>query len=739
MKSIGIILLTTVLTAVTPSALATTGSHPVATGSGLERTGNGLVATRSGLGLTRSGEAKGGATLLSPKSDPIATRSHAVIASQRSDSTGTRSDASGLDQTLSDAVVSVQRRGTTRLGGVENGSLIPRTELFKAACCNLGESFVTNPSVDVAYNDATTGAQQIKLLGLAGTYVQMLTENLPDFRGAAAPYALGYVPGAWMKAIQVSKGSASVKNGYESITGQINVDYKKPEDEQGAEVNLYGNSMGRIEANADANLHLGNGLSTELLLHHENDLADHDDNDDGFMDKPRVEQYHVQNRWLWKRDRYIFHGGLTALKEIRRSGQMHATDGEARGRYDIALRSHRYSAYAKNAFILNSDNGTNIALMASASMHQLAAGYGLKAYRVNEKNLYASLMFETSYAQVHNFSLGLSLNHDYLGQDVRLEGDIALPLTTQNERETTPGGYFQYTLNLSRLTAMAGARIDHSSLHSTFVTPRFHVKYRPTDRLTLRASAGKGYRTVHALAENNYLLASSRHLVVDNLRQEAAWNYGFSAAIDVPLFGRTLKLNAEYYYTHFSDQAVIDYDTDRSVIKISNLNGKSYSHTLQVDATYAVVRGLDVTAAWRYNDVRTTYGDALRSKPLTSRYKGLLTASYKTPLGLWQIDATLQLNGGGRLPDPYTMADGTASWPRRFHAYEQVSAQLTRWFRHWGVYVGGENLTAFKQRQPIIAADEPWGKDFEPTLVWGPVDGLKVYAGVRINIGRDSF
>lgn len=664
-----------------------------------------------------------------------------VDASVRSEEKSSRvveTDTIDSEKELSDVVVTTRRAGITRMSGAELGSIINRDELFKAACCNLGESFTTNPSVDVTYSDAATGARQIKLLGLSGTYVQMLLENIPDLRGVAAPYALGYVPGPWMKSIQVSKGAASVKNGYESITGQINVEYKKPDDEQGAEVNLYGNSKGRIEANLDANVHLNEHLSTEILLHHENNLADHDSDGDGFMDMPQVEQTNIQNRWKLKQGRYLFHGGLTALKEYRHSGQMHSHSETEMGKYSIRINTERYSAYAKNAFIINPDNGTNIALMTSGSIHQADALYGLKGYRANQKNLYASLMFETNLAKLHNISLGLSFNHDYVGQDVRYNANEQYQAA--DEKETTPGAYVQYTYTLgSTLTAMAGLRIDHSSKYGTFLTPRFHLKYMPCDVVSIRISAGKGYRTVHALAENNFLLASGRQLLIDPLKQEEAWNYGLSTALNIPLLGHTLKLNAEYFYTHFVQQAIVDYDTDKSLIRITNLSGKSYSHTFQIDATYPLFQGMTMTAAWRLNQVKTTYGEILKEKPLTNRYKGLITASYKTPLGIWQFDATLQLNGGGRLPDPYTLSDGSLSWARRYHAYEQLSAQLTRWFPHFSVYIGGENLTNFKQRHPILGSDNPWSSDFEPTLVWGPVEGAVIYAGIRINIGRNSF
>ena len=630
-------------------------------------------------------------------------------------------------QNLQNITITSRRAGTRRVSGPANAQLIMRDELFKAACCNLGESFTTNPSVDVNYSDAATGAKQIKLLGLSGTYVQMLTENLPNFRGAAAPYSLDYVPGPWMNSIQVSKGSSSVRNGYESITGQIDVEYLKPDNDEGVTINLFGNTESRLEVNADANIHLDDKLSTEVLAHYQDEFSHHDVNKDGFQDQPNVRQWNLQNRWKWKGDYYIFHGGISMVKEKREGGQTHHTAPDVHHLYQIGIETDRYEGYMKHAFILNPENGTNIAVMGNASMHLLDANYGEKRYSVNQKNAYAQLLFETNFTKQHNLSVGLSLNHDYLGQDL-----FNVQLSRLNEKETTPGAYAQYTYNLNdKVVAMAGMRVDHSSRYGTFVTPRFHLKLVPNEIVNLRLSAGKGYRTVHALAENNNLLASGRQLVIDDLKQEQAWNYGVSTSFYIPLFGKTLKLNAEYYHTHFSEQAVIDYDTNASVIHITNLDGESYSNTFQVDATYPVVQGLELTAAWRWNDVKCTYGGQLMEKPLTSRYKGLVTASYKTPLGLWQFDATLQLNGSGRMPTPVN-----GLWDERFHAYEQVSAQITRWFRHFSIYIGGENLTGFRQKQTIINAAEPFSSSFDPTMVWGPVHGAMFYAGVRINFGR---
>lgn len=640
----------------------------------------------------------------------------------------------------------VSRKLTTMKlrNSVMNEDIISSDELCRAACCNLGESFVTNPSVDVSYSDAATGAKQIKLLGLSGTYVQMLTENIPNYRGAAAPYGLGYVPGPWMNSIQVSKGTSSVKNGYEALTGQINVEFKKPqaEDADWVSGNLFASTTNRYEANADASVKLSERWSTMLLAHYENETKAHDANNDGFADIPQVEQYHFFNRWAYMGDRYIFQGGIKALTEDRMGGQvshgMSAEENSHEDPYKVNIQTDRYEAFAKNAFIFNKEKNTNLALMVSGTLHNQDAMYGRKFYDVDQQNVYASLMFETELTKMHSLSTGLSYNYDGYDQRYRLTNNISDGSNKGYDRESVAGAYAQYTLNWNdQLTFMAGLRADHSNLHGFFVTPRTHLKYAPNEYVNFRVSAGKGYRTNHVLAENNFLMASSRAiLIADNLDQEEAWNYGASASTYLPLFGKTLNVNAEFYYTDFLKQVVVDMDTDPHKVAFGNLDGRSYSKVFQVEASYPFFTGFTLTAAYRMTDAKTTYGGKLLEKPLTSKYKGLVTASYQTALGLWQFDATLQLNGGGRMPTPYTLADGASSWEARYGGFEQVSAQVTRYFRNWSVYIGGENLTNFKQKNPIVDAANPWGDRFDSTMIWGPVHGVKGYIGIRVNLPR---
>ena len=620
---------------------------------------------------------------------------------------------------LQEVNVSAHSHLHAKTKGLGNTDFIGSGDLLRAACCNLGESFTPNPSVDVNYADAATGAQQIKLLGLSGTYVQMMTENIPNYRGAAAPYSLGYIPGPWMQSIQVSKGASSVKNGYESITGQINVEFKKPQATPFADANIYFNSKSKLEANLGANLHLNDRWSTALLGHYEILNKVHDENGDGFVDMPKVRQGSLQNRWAWLGNHYIFQASVKGLKEHREGGQLssHSTPLSSQP-YLIDITNERYEAFIKNAFIFDEEHGSNIALILSGSLHHQNALYGHRQYNTDQRNGYASLLFETDFNEHHSLSTGVSLNHDYFDRD-----------------ETTPGFYGQYTYKIGeQFTLMGGLRWDHSNIYGSFVTPRMHLKYSPNDLLTLRGSAGKGYRTIHVMSEYNYLMASSRQMLVDDdLDQEEAWNFGLSAALSIPVGEKRLDISTEYYYTTFLHQLLVDMDTNPHAVHFTNLTGDSYSHTWQAEATYPLFEGFTLTATYRRTNVKSTYGGVLREKPLTNRYKGLITAQFKPGLGKWQFDATLQLNGGGRMPDPYATADGSTSWDSRYKGYEQLNAQVTRFFRYWSIYAGGENITGRRQKNPIIAADDPWGPNFDATMVWGPLHGAVYYIGIRIN------
>ena len=652
---------------------------------------------------------------------------------------------------LEEVIISERRPGTiSSRSSVLQTQKITFEELCRAACCNLAESFETNPSVDVSYADASTGARQIKLLGLSGTYIQMLTENYPNFRGASSLYGLDYIPGAWMESIQVSKGTSSVKNGYEALAGQINVEYKKPATADIFSTNLFVSDAGRYEANSDASWHINEHLSTGLLVHYSKDGTQHDANDDGFLDMPVMEQVNLMNRWQHRVDKYISQYGVRYLQEDRTGGQATKHHNFA-DPYSINIKTNRFEGYTKQAYIIDPDKVESVALIMSGSYHEQKSLYDRTSYNVYQNNVYASLMYEKEYSPNHSISTGLSFNYDGFDENITrqvkpLNDENNAPSTERtiyNRKETVPGAYIQYTYNLNdKFIVLAGIRADYSSVYDFFVTPRVHLKYNPFDWFHIRASAGKGFRTANILAENNFLLSSSRKLVIaDDLNQEEAWNTGINFSFYIPIAGKDLTINAEWYYTNFIQQVVVDMDSNPHEVRFYNLDRKSFSHSYQIEATYQFpfLRGFTLTGAYRFTDAKTDYISSKgfnrrMKKPLVSDYKGLLTASYQTPLKKWQVDLTGQFNGGGRMPIPDLR---NPMWDPEFKAYSIWNAQVTKFFRQWSIYVGSENLFSFTQDNPIIDAANPRSGNFDGTMVWGPVHGRKIYAGLRFNIGRD--
>ena len=633
------------------------------------------------------------------------------------------------------------RRGLYKLGGATNSELITASELRRAACCNLGESFTTNPSVDVNYNDAATGARQIRLLGLSGSYVQFLTENIPNFRGAAAPYALGYVAGPWMQSIQVSKGASSVKNGYESITGQINVEMKKPQSDPQLSVNMYYDIMNKLEANVDGNWHFGPEWSAGLLTHFENGFSSHDANSDGFADMPRVRQLALMPRVAYLGSSYVFQAAGRYIDERRTGGQLEGHvhhDGDM-PLYRIKLDTRRWEAFAKNALMYDRDNDGNVALIISGSGHSQNALYGLRVCDIDQHEFYASAMFERKWSERHALSAGIQTNYDHYRYHTLLNPTVTAAAATYSEHEAVAGAYAQYTYNLDeRLVAMAGLRYDWSDLYGSMVTPRMHLRCNPTADVSLHASAGRGYRSPHPLAEYSYLLASSRRMEISgDLRREAAWNFGLGGSWTLHPLQKKTTLSAEYYHTTFSSQLMANLDRNPHAVEIYSSQGRSYSHSLQLELSVDVLSELNLTAAWRLTDVKADYyGDGLQQKPLTPRNKGLFTLGWTPNMGLWQFDLSCAINGSGRMPRPYTLADGSLSWPERYKAFAQLNAQITRNFRHWAIYLGGENLTAYRQKNPVIGASDPWGPNFDATMVYGPLQGAMIYVGFRYNITK---
>ena len=613
-------------------------------------------------------------------------------------------------------------------------------ELFKAACCNLSESFETSASVDVSYNDAVTGSKQIQLLGLSGNYTQLTLENLPGPRGLAIPWGLSFIPGTWVESIQLSKGVGSVANGFESIAGQINVELKKPENSEQLFANAYINSMGKTDVNLDLAQRVSKKWSTALLVHDDFLKNKVDFNNDKFRDLPTGNLFTLMNRWKYDNNKGLLGQiGGRILIDNKTGGEMSFdpnNDKFTTNHYGLGIETKRYEGFAKIGYVFPEKKYKSFGLQLSAFHHNQDSYFGLTAYNATQNNFYSNFIYQSIIGNTdHKFRTGISFVTDNYNEIFRN--------TIYKRTETVPGAFFEYTYTHStNFSLEAGIRGDRNNLFGFFVSPRLHIRYEPVKGTTIRLSGGRGERTANIFAENLSALVSSRTVNILNpslgkaygLDPEIAWNEGITLDQKFNLFNRAGTLSFDFFRTDFKKQVVVDLDNSARQVNFYNLSGKSFSNSFQTELSYELLPKLDVRLAYRLFDVKATYHGQLLERPLLAKNRAFANLAYQ--VNGWKFDYTVTYNGTKRIPytgdDPsqYQLAQTSPS-------YFLMNAQITKTFGNKfpvDVYVGGENLANYYQRNAIIAADQPFSTYFDASLIWGPVSGRLFYGGVRLKI-----
>ncbi|HOZ85708.1 MAG TPA: TonB-dependent receptor [Niabella sp.] len=612
-------------------------------------------------------------------------------------------------------------------------------ELTKAACCNLSESFETSPSVDVSYSDAVTGVKQIQLLGLSGNYSQLLTENVPEIKGLASHYGMTYVPGPWLEGIQLTKGVGSVVNGYESIAGQINIEEKKPDIDDKFFLNLYGNTMGRMEANINTAHKLNNKWSTGILAHGNLSSRKVDDNKDGFVDIPTGSQWNIINRWKYQDNNgWIVQFALKAMNDKRYAGQIdfdRNSDIGTTKAYGVSITSKQYNFTTKLGYVFPQHKYKSLGLILSAGHYDNEAYYGLTNYDGKQNTIYGNLIYQSIIGNTnHKFKTGFSFSNENYQEKFDAK--------SFDRNEIIPGAFFEYTYSISeKLTALAGLRADYHNEFGMVTTPRAHIKYDFSPRTNLRVSGGSGFRVSNIFAENIGVFVSSRKYQILNpsnqfgygLDPEKAWNYGLNFIHNFKINGHKGSIAFDAYRTQFANQTVTDLDANPQSILFYNLKGKSYSNSIQTELNYEIVPKFDLRMAYRWLDVKTNYQNGLLEKPFTAKHRAFINLAYETE-NKWKFDYTVQWLSKKRIPqtngNPVQMQMDAYS-PSYFQMAGQISKQFSKRLE---VYLGGENLTNFVQMHRIIDAANPFGDYFDGSMVWGPVVGRMIYAGLRFSI-----
>ncbi len=615
-------------------------------------------------------------------------------------------------------------------------------ELLKAACCNLSESFETNPSVDVSYNDAVTGSKQIQLLGLSGNYTQLTVENLPGPRGIATPLGLNSIAGPWIESIQLTKGTGSVANGFESIAGQINVELKKPENSEQLLANVYVNDFGKTDLNLNLTHKISKKWSAGLLLHDDffyNKQLDF--NKDGFRDMPTGNQLSLVNRYKYDDAKgFLVQFGFKVLKDDKTGGQSAFDPSKDKGTnnyYGLGINTERYEGFAKIGYVFPQQRYKSIGLQLATIAHTQNAYFGLTNYNGKQNSFYCNLIYQSIINTTeHTFRTGLSFQYDKFHEIFKLDH--------YNRTEIVPGAFFEYTFKPSeKFSMVTGMRLDNNNLYGTFITPRLNFRYEPVNGTVFRVSAGRGQRTANIFAENTSVFVSARQVLIGTnapatgaygLRPEIAWNKGISMDQKFRLFDNDAMLSLDFFRNDFTNQVIVDIENPREV-KFYNLDGKSYSNSFQAEITMTPVQKLELRMAYRYFDVKATYGNQLLQRPFIAANRAFVSLDYTT-FSNWKFDYTITYNGQKRIPgtaaNPIAYQMATVS-PDYFQMHAQISKTVGN--KHpMDFYIGAENITNFFQQGAIIAADQPFGKYFDASMVWGPISGRMLYFGWRMKI-----
>ena len=656
-------------------------------------------------------------------------------------------------QSALEEVVVTQKRANTMKSQwqVANLHTMSSGELLKAACCNLSESFSTNPSIDVNFSDAVTGNKQIKMLGLTSPYILMAEENIPAMRGASQAYGLSFVPGTWIESIQITKGAGSVINGYESISGQINYEIEKPINARPFFLNLYTSEDSRYELNAHTKVKLSDKWATSLLAHGNVRQRKSDHNHDGFIDNPIGNQINLLNRWQYSNAEkgWVSFVNLNYMKDERQAGQIGynpLTDKGTTNAWGSEVNSERFTLSNKTGYVFPDTPYKSIGLQNSFQSHRQDSYFGLNSYDIHQKSWYGNLIYNSIIGNTqHKFATGLSGTYDDYNEQLTtsaLAGDFS-------RIDRSVGAFFEYTYdNSSNFSFVAGIRADSHNNLGNFITPRFHLRYNPWKEATFRLSAGRGKRAANVIAENQQLLASSRQLYIIGgdggklygLNPEIAWNYGASFLQAFKIWGKNAELSVDFYRTHFDNQVVVDLDHSPQQALFYNLDGKSFANSFQTEVSITPVKGLDFKAAYKYYDVQTQFTKGQLEKTLTPKHRWFANIAYETAdtqenkHSQWKFDVTFNWLGEQRLP---TTATNPLAYRLSDYApsFATLNAQITRVFsKTFEVYVGGENITNYKQVNGILAADAPFGAYFDSTMQYAPAFGQMYYAGLRFKL-----
>ena len=534
---------------------------------------------------------------------------------------------------------------------------ITRKELEKAACCDLAGCFETQASVESKTTNVLTNTKELSMLGLSGVYNQILVDGLPNVVALGFVHGVSSIPGTLIDNIHISQGLASTQQGFESITGQISIDLKKPSLTEKLFTNIYYNSFSDKQANIDYSFKLGNWNSI-IGLHSTQPANKIDRNNDNFLDLPLTTKYSLYNKWIYgleNNKNFYSSTSIRFLTENKVGGELDFDENIHLGGnefYGQVVDYNQFEINTKNSYQLNDKNV--ILAQAFFTLQDQNAIYGTTEYVVDQTQFYLSLDNQFTW-NTHTLKSGVSLRKLDLNEEVILKDNLISELTYErtyggeyNKDEFIPGIYLENNFNWrsNAVQLITGLRVDHHNEFGIFITPRSLFKYNFTENTTARVCLGSGWRTVNLFSEYIQILSSNREIQIEeNLNPEKAINFGANFLHSISRENLDIQIIIDLYKTSFSNQIWPEYFVNSNYIYVNNFEGKSISNSFQTDLTFDLYKKFKLKLAYNYLDVFRMEHGHKHQFPFYSKHHALTTFSYQPADKDWHFDTRLHWFG----------------------------------------------------------------------------------------------
>lgn len=619
--------------------------------------------------------------------------------------------------------------------------VITQMELKKDACCDLSGCFGKNASVDVAVTDILTNTKELKVLGLEGSYTQILIDNLPVMNGLVTKFGVTSIPGSLINKITISKGSNSVIQGYESISGIMNVLLKDYSTSEKVFVNGFMNSAFEPQFNLNAATKL-NKWNTLFAFQTVQESKRIDANNDGFLDMPLTRRYMLYNKWnygsLEKNDKTTAIIGVKYLDERRTGGQKNFDYNHDLGSntiYGQTVNLQNGDAYIRLSHSYEDEK--QLKVFVSGGFFDQLSYFGTTRYNGKQRNFNVNTLYEFPVYKKSYLRFGASYKYENITEDINFTSPVISPVKktydgNYDKLESVPGIYTEGSFEFKKLnlSVIGGLRADYHNEHNTILTPRFLVRYQMSHNTVVRVSFGTGFRTVNPFSEYPSFLASGKDIKgVRDVKPEKTINYGIDLLQYFVIGGASGNINIDFYKTIFNNKVIAECDAMPYMYMFTNFDDAG-SNVFQVESSINFMQHLDFKLAYKFIDLYYFKKGVRLEQPFNSKHRILSGITYTAPGNSWIVNLTMQWFGKQSLPS-------TASYPVEYQrptesdAYTLMNVQLTKNFKYFETYIGVENVFDYTQGNPIISAGNPFDRNFDTSFIWGPTRGRDFYLGFR--------